>query len=85
ITYSPELLMASDLRVTLRVSEGDEARTVSDLACRLLRLNITEWQPNSCPAAMRVTFVFNELAKAQTAAMEELLRSAVEENPQIEA
>lgn len=85
ITYSPELLMTSDLRVSLQIPEGDGARALSDLACRLLRVNVTEWQPNSCPAAMRVTFVFHELTKEQTAAMEEMLQSAVEENPETQA
>ena len=85
LTYSPELLMAGDLRVTLQIPDGNGSRALSDLACRLLRVNVTEWQPNACPAAMRVTFVFHELAKEQTTAMGELLRSAVEENPQMAA
>jgi len=85
ITYAPELLMACDLRVTLRIPDQNGSRALSHLACRLLRVSVTEWQPNYCPAAMRVTFVFHHLAKEQSAALEELFRSAAEETPPMEA
>jgi CheY-like chemotaxis protein len=84
-TYAPELLMARDLRVTLQIPAHNGSRALSHLACRLLRLSVTEWQPNACPAAMRATFVFHHLDKEQSAALEELLRSAMEKSPLMES
>jgi CheY-like chemotaxis protein len=84
ISFTPELLMESDVRVTLHVSEHIDVREPRDLPCRLLRVNVTEWQPNSCPAAMRVTFVFADLDSGQTAAIERLLQLAVEDRLQEE-
>jgi DNA-binding response OmpR family regulator len=84
ISFTPELLMESDLRVTLRVSERTDVHEPRGLPCRLLRVNVTEWQPNSCPAAMRVTFAFTELDSEQTAAIERLLQLAVEDKLQEE-
>jgi CheY-like chemotaxis protein len=84
ISFTPELLMESDLRVTLHVSERIDVREPRDLPCRLLRVNVTEWQPNSRPAAMRVTFVFADLDSGQTAAIERLLQLAVEDRLQEE-
>lgn len=84
ISFTPELLMESDLRVTLRVAERTDVHEPRDLPCRLLRVNVTEWQPNSCPAAMRVTFAFTELDSEQNAAIERLLQLAVEDKLQEE-
>ncbi|MFZ1986265.1 MAG: PilZ domain-containing protein [Desulfatitalea sp.] len=84
ITFTPELLMESDLRVTLRVPESTDTIELRDLPCRLLRVNVTEWQPNSCPAAMRVTFVFADLDSEKTTAIEQLLQLAVEDKLQEE-
>lgn len=84
ITYAPELLMASGMSVTL-LAQDQTTPVLGGLACRLLRVNVTEWQPNSCPAAMRVTFVFDSLGQDKSTALDTLLQSAVEENPQTEA
>lgn len=84
ISFTPELLMESDLLVTLRIAERTDVREPRDLPCRLLRVNVTEWQPNSCPAAMRVTFAFADLDSGQTAAIEGVLQLAVEDKLQEE-
>ncbi len=83
ITYSPELLMACGMRVTL-LAQDHATPLMSGLCCRLLRVNVTEWQPNGCPAAMRVTFVFDALNQGDLSALDTLLQTAVAENPQAE-
>jgi DNA-binding NarL/FixJ family response regulator len=78
VTFTPQLLMKSDLQLSLHIPEQPDLDLVYDLPCKLLHLNITEWHPDNSPAAMRVTFVFLEMAVEKANALEQLLQLAIE-------
>ena len=77
VTFEPNLLMQRDLQLSLHISERTDLDSVFDLPCKLLQMNITEWHPDNSPAAMRVTFVFLEMAPEKTAALEQVLQLAI--------
>lgn len=79
VTFEPNLLVQSDLLLSLHLPERPDFDSVFDLPCKLLQMNITEWHHDNSPAAMRATFVFLDMAAEKRAALEEVLQFAVEE------
>ncbi len=78
-TFQPDLLMKNDISITLRAPTPSGLATISDLTCKLSRLNVTAWHPNNSPAAMRATFIFVDPGEGALNELEEILRTARED------
>ncbi len=78
ITYAPDLMMRDDLRLGLRIPASNGFYDLSDIPCKLSRLNVTEWHPDNSPAVMRATFIFTELSKEMQLQLDQILQLALE-------
>lgn len=78
VTFEPNLLMQSDLLLSLHISDQPDLDSVFDLPCKLLQMNVTEWHHDNSPAAMRATFVFLDMGAEKATALEQVLQLATE-------
>jgi|GEM_PF-1640375 len=85
ITYDPETLMKSDIHLTLHFQGVSSSHEIDELACKLLRVNVTEWHPGNHPAVIRATFVFLDLPEDKIDQIERVLQIATEDNPEDES
>jgi len=79
VTYEPEGLMKENILLSIRIPGPSEYYDIVDLPGRLSRLNVTEWHLNNSPAALRATFIFNELNDQQSEQIEQVLQLAIED------
>ncbi len=75
-THRTEDLMAGDLQITLRIPMPDKPSTISSLTCKLLRLEVVNWNSNQTPATVRATFIFSELEERPRNKLAELIQMA---------
>lgn len=78
VTYDPIILMLADIQLTLRIPGPSNYVDIDGLTCRLSRVSVTEWHPNSSPAVLRATFIFQDPTEQQQEQLESVLQLAVE-------
>ena len=78
-TDSPELFMKDGIRIILSVPTASGVFTLSGMTCKISRLNVIQWRPNNTPAAMRATFIFDNLDQSQRDQLAHVLQIAEQE------
>jgi CheY-like chemotaxis protein len=77
-TDQPHLLMQNGVDLTLQILLADGPATIEGLKGKLLRLELIKWTPDRVPAAMRATFMFEELNPGTRDKLQELFQMAKE-------
>jgi DNA-binding response OmpR family regulator len=74
----PELLMTSDVHLTLQIPgpRPPGPAQITGLRGKLLRLEVIQWQPDLAPAVMRTTYIFQDLKGGPRDRLAELLQMA---------
>lgn len=75
-THRIKDLMDGHLQITLQVPIADEIATISALSCKLLRLEVVDWNSDQTPATIRATFIFSDLEGGPRNKLTELIQMA---------
>jgi len=70
----PEHLMTSPVHISLRLPPVKGIADIEGLKAKVLRLESIRWKSDLSPAAMRATFIFCDLAHAQSRELEAFLQ-----------
>lgn len=75
-TQMPDEIMKGNLNAAMQIPFENSIFKIEDLDCKLLRIEIVDWSPDSTPAIMRATFIFKNLATGLKNKLAELIQMA---------
>lgn len=73
-----ELLLQNNPKLTLRFKSPADYHSIRNLPCKLIRLDIIEWDANHKPIAMRGAYIFLELDPKSQMELEQVIMIAQE-------
>lgn len=78
-TENPNLLMDSDLSLTMKIPFSETAAQIDDLTAKLLRIDTVAWTKKHLPKTMRASFIFVDLTPGTESKLAELIQIAKKE------
>ncbi|MEJ2156670.1 MAG: hypothetical protein P8X96_15120 [Desulfobacteraceae bacterium] len=78
-TENPNLLMDSDLSLSMKIPFSENAARIDDLTAKLLRIDTVAWTKGHLPKTMRASFIFVDLTPVAESKLAELIQMAKKE------